>query len=65
MKTIDQIPQRPMDAWQVADHLFGKEAVAKNHLLASKAAEEMRKAGWIFLEYDPLYGEEVWGPPGR
>lgn len=56
-KTIDQIKE-PMDAWQVAEHLYGKDALDANRLLARKAAEEMRKANWSFLEYNEN-GEEV------
>lgn len=63
IKSIAEIPQIPMDAWQVATHLFGQEEVQQHHLLASKAAGQMKKAGWTFLEYDPVSGEEIWKPP--
>jgi hypothetical protein len=33
-----------MDAWQVAEYLFGQAAVNADHSLASKAVEEMKKA---------------------
>ena len=62
MKKISEIPQIPMDCWQVAAYLYGQAAVDADHSLASKAAQEMRKTGWTFLEYDPIYGEEVWQP---
>jgi len=62
LESIDQIPQIPMTAWEMADLLFGKAAVNANHSLASRAAEQMRQAGWCFLEYDNN-GDEVWEPP--
>lgn len=62
IKTINQIPQVPMDCWQVAEYLYGKVALDANHLLAGEAADKMREAGWTFLEYNE-YGEEVWQPP--
>jgi hypothetical protein len=64
-KQISEIPQIPMDAWQVAIHLFGKKEVEANHNLASRAFQQMKKAAWTFLEYDPVYGEEVWQPPKK
>lgn len=57
--------QVPMDCWQVAEYLFGKEAVDKNHLLAGEAAQQMKAAGWTFLEYDQGFGEEIWQPPRK
>jgi hypothetical protein len=62
LKTIKEIPQYSMDAWEVADYLFGKEAVMSNHLLASKAARQMKAAGWKFSHYND-FGEEVHEPP--
>lgn len=63
IKSILEIPQQPMDAWQVASHLFGQEAVDQDRLLAGKAAQQMRAEGWTFAEYDPETGEEIWQPP--
>lgn len=62
LKLINEIPQHPMDVWQVAAHLYGQAALDLDHSLASKAAEEMRKAGWTFSHYDDTYGEEVHKP---
>lgn len=50
--------ETPMDCYQVAELLFG----VADSKTASMAAEEMRKAGWSFLEYNEC-GEEVWQPP--
>lgn len=63
LKSMSQIPQYPMDAWQVAAYLFGQAAIDENHLLASTAASQMEEAGWTFMEYDDTHGEEVWEPP--
>lgn len=57
-KSIDSIPQWPADCYQVAEELYG---VANSHT-AALAAEEMRRAGWTFVEYNE-YGEEVRQPP--
>lgn len=65
MKQINQVPQIEMDTWQVAEHLYGKEAVEANRSLVSRAAQQMRAAGWAFSHYDETYGDEVWSPPGR
>lgn len=62
IKTIDQIPQIEMDAWQAAEHMFGKDALDANHLLAGEAYQQMVGAGWEFVDYND-YGEEVWEPP--
>jgi hypothetical protein len=63
LKTIEEIPQYPMDAWQVAVYLYGQSALDLNHSLASKAASKMEKAGWTFSHYDDTYGEEIYDPP--
>lgn len=58
MKAIDQIPQQPIDCYQVAEHLYGSKSGVH------EAAKEMRTAGWTFLEYNE-YGEEVHQPPTK
>lgn len=63
IKSISEIPQQPMDAWQAAIHLFGQEAVDQDHLLAGEAARQMKAGGWAFVEYDQETGEEIWQPP--
>ena len=65
LKAINQVTQVPMDCWQVAEELFGKKALAQNHLLAGEAARQMKQDGWSFSRYDSTYGEEVYNPPQR
>jgi hypothetical protein len=62
-KTIDQIPQIPMDCWQVAQELYGEAAISHFSFLAGEAAELMKQAGWTFSHYDWKTGEEIHNPP--
>lgn len=62
LKTIHQIPQVDMDCWQVAAHIYGQTAVDADHLLAGKAFRQMEAAGWTFVDYDIVTGEEIWRP---
>ena len=61
LKPIKQISEitEPMNAWQVAEILFG---CGDSLPLVDKAFEQMKAANWTFLEYDEN-GEEVWRPP--
>lgn len=61
MKTIHEIPQVPMDCYEVANALHGLKPGDEGYNdsgLATQAAQEMKTAGWKFQTYND-YGQEV------
>jgi len=65
MKSICQIPQRPMDAYQAANLMLGLKSddlAYNDSRFAAMAVTAMREAGWRFIGYNEC-GEEVHSPP--
>lgn len=65
-KTISQIEQKPLDAWQAANLMHSLKPGAESYndsSLAGPAAAEMKEAGWKFHTYSD-WGDEVHVPPG-